>query len=44
MEYVCNEYCDMLITISTCNSQAGTAAQEYALHYPGQRHLDANVF
>jgi hypothetical protein len=34
----------MLVTLGTCNSRAGTAAQEYALRYPGRRHPDANVF
>jgi hypothetical protein len=34
----------MLLTLGACNSRAGTAAREYALRYPGQRHPDANVF
>jgi hypothetical protein len=29
-----DKYCDMLLTISTSNSQVGTAAWEYAIHYP----------
>jgi hypothetical protein len=33
-----------LLTLSACNSQASTAAWQYALHYPGRRHTDANVF
>jgi hypothetical protein len=37
-------YCDMLLTLSTCNSRAGTAARVYALRFPGRRHPDANVF
>jgi hypothetical protein len=34
----------MLLTPDTCNSQAGTAAREYVLRYPGQHHPDENVF
>jgi hypothetical protein len=34
----------MLKTVGAINSQAGTAAWEYALRYPGRRHPDANVF
>jgi hypothetical protein len=34
----------MLFKLGACNNQAGIAAQEYALRYPGQRHPDANVF
>jgi hypothetical protein len=44
MEYVHDEYCDMLLTPGTCNSQGGTAAREYALRYPGRLHPDVNVF
>jgi hypothetical protein len=44
MEYTRDEYCDMLLTLSACNSRAGTAAREYALRYPGRHHPDANVF
>jgi hypothetical protein len=43
MEYT-DEYCDMRETLGACNSRAGTAAQEYALRYPGRRHPDTNVF
>jgi hypothetical protein len=38
-----DEYCDMLLILSTCNSRAGSAAGEYAIRYLG-RHRDANVF
>jgi hypothetical protein len=34
----------MLLTFGACNCQAGTAAREYALRYPGRRHPDASVF
>jgi hypothetical protein len=34
----------MLLTLGACNRRPGTAAREYALRYPGRRHLDANVF
>jgi hypothetical protein len=46
MEYTHGEYCDMLLILGACNSnsRAGTAAREYALHYPGRCHPDANVF
>jgi hypothetical protein len=44
IEYTHDEYRDMLLTLGACNSRAGTAAREYALRYPGRRHLDANVF
>jgi hypothetical protein len=44
MEYSHNEYCNMVTTLGACNSRAGTAAQEYALCYPGQRYPDSNVF
>jgi hypothetical protein len=39
-----NEYCDILLTPSTFNSWAGTAAWEYALLYPSWFHPGANVF
>jgi hypothetical protein len=41
MEYAHDEYCDMLLILSTCNSRSGTVAREYELHYPGRRHPDA---
>jgi hypothetical protein len=44
MEYTRDEYCDMLLTLGTCNSRAGTAAREYTLCYPGRRRPDANMF
>jgi hypothetical protein len=34
VEYTRDEYCSMLLTPYACNSQVGTAAQEYMLHYP----------
>jgi hypothetical protein len=43
LEYTHGEYCDLPLTLGTCN-RAGTAAREYALRYPGRRHPDANVF
>jgi pyrimidine deaminase RibD-like protein len=44
MEYTHNEYCDMLLTLGTCSSRAGTVARECALRHSGQRHPDANAF
>jgi hypothetical protein len=44
MECTHGKYCDMLLTLSTSDSRAGTAAMECALCYPGQRHPDASVF
>jgi hypothetical protein len=44
MEYTHNKYCNMLLTLGACNSQAGTSAREYGLCYPGRHHPDANVF
>jgi hypothetical protein len=43
LEYAHDKYCDALLTLSTKNSWAGIAAQEYMLHYPGWRHPYANV-
>jgi hypothetical protein len=40
MEYTNDEHCDVPLTLSTCDSRAGTAAREYALRYPGRRHPD----
>jgi hypothetical protein len=37
------EYCDILLTLGTSDSRAGTAAWKYALHWPGC-HPEANVF
>jgi hypothetical protein len=34
----------MLLTLSACNSTAGTAALEYVLRHPGRRHQDINMF
>jgi hypothetical protein len=44
MECKNDEYCDVLLTLGTCNSRASTAAREDALRYPSRRHPDANVF
>jgi hypothetical protein len=44
MEYTHNEYCNMLLTLGTCNNQAGTAAWENIQHYPGYCHPDATCF
>jgi hypothetical protein len=44
MTYTHDEYCDMLLTLGTCSSLAGTAARECALRYAGRRLPDANVF
>lgn len=47
MEHTHDEYCEMILTPGTCNSQAGTVAGEYALRalrYPARRHPDENVF
>jgi hypothetical protein len=44
VEYTHDEYCDMLLTLGTCSSRAGTVAREHTLRYSGQRHPDANVF
>jgi hypothetical protein len=44
IEYTHDEYCDMLLTLGACNSRAGSAAPEFALHYPCRRHPDANAF
>jgi hypothetical protein len=44
MKYTQDEYCNMLLTLGTCNSRAGTAMMECALHYPGPRHPDSDMF
>jgi hypothetical protein len=44
MGYTRDEYCDMPLTLGTCNSRAGTAAREYAGRYPTRCHPDDNVF
>jgi hypothetical protein len=44
MEYTHYEYCDMLLTVGACDSQAGTASCEHAEHYPGWCYPDATVF
>jgi hypothetical protein len=44
MEYTHDEYWDMLLTVSACNSRAGTAAWAYVLCHLWQCHPDANVF
>jgi hypothetical protein len=44
MEYTYDEYCDMLLTLGTYNSRAGTTPREYILRYSGRRHTDANMF
>jgi hypothetical protein len=41
MECTCDEYRDMLVTIGACDSEAGTAAWKYVLHYLGQCHAGA---
>jgi hypothetical protein len=46
MEYTHDEYCNMLltlITLFTCNSQSGTATQEYTLHYPSWCYPNTHV-
>jgi hypothetical protein len=43
-KYIHDEYCDTLLTFSTCNTVAGTAAQEYALRYPDYHHPNGYVF
>jgi hypothetical protein len=44
MKYTHDEYCHTLLTVGACNSQAGTAARECVLRYPGRRHPHANLF
>jgi hypothetical protein len=44
MAYTRDEYCDMILTLSTCNSRVCIAAREYALRCPGGHHPDGNVF
>jgi hypothetical protein len=44
MEYTHGKQCDIHLTLSTRYSRIGTAAEEYALHYPRQRHRDANTY
>lgn len=39
-----NEYCSMLLTLSTCNNDICIAAQEYMLCYLGPYYLNTNVF
>lgn len=39
-----DEYCNTLFILGVCTSRAGTGARKFALHYPGRRHPDANVF
>jgi hypothetical protein len=33
LEYIPDEYCDMLLTLGTRNSRVGTVAGEYALRF-----------
>jgi hypothetical protein len=44
MEYMHDEYWDVLLTLGTFNSRAGPAALEYALRYLGRRLPDAILF
>jgi hypothetical protein len=44
MAYTHEQYCDMFLTLDTCNSQPSNAAREHALLYPIRRHPDGNVF
>jgi hypothetical protein len=44
MDYTHNEYCDILLTLSTYTRWAGTVAREHVLRYPGQHHSEANAF
>lgn len=43
-EYTYDEYCIMLLVLSTCNRWAGTAAWEYVLYYPGWHYRGPNAF
>jgi len=44
MGYTSDDYCDMLLTLGACSSQAGTSAGEYAFRYLGGRHTDSVCF
>jgi hypothetical protein len=44
MEGVCSKYCDVFLTVATCNSRVGTSALKYTLHYSSWHLPDAAVF
>jgi hypothetical protein len=44
MEYALDEPCNMNLNLGTCNSRAGTAAWDYAQHYPDRRHPTLRFF
>jgi hypothetical protein len=44
MEYTCNEYWDMLLTVGASDSWAGTALWECPYCYPGWCYPDDNMF
>jgi hypothetical protein len=39
-----DEHCDMLLTLGTSSSRAGTVAREHTLRHPGRRHSGAVLF
>jgi hypothetical protein len=43
MKYTHDEYCDMLLTVATCNGWADTAAGEYSQLYTGRSHQTLRV-
>jgi hypothetical protein len=44
MEYTHYKYCDMLLSVSTCNCRGGTPTREHALRYPGRLHPELMCF